>query len=331
MGRLIILAGGSGAGKSFMLSKINEINERVARQTNSNEKYIVVKKYSTRKRRQNETDENSDILFGTNEDWINRPQNEQFLKYPYGNHIYGIDCTEIDKILADGNNPIVIVRDISTIEKLKNKYSCVIDLYCTAAYSGESLKDILRKNGCTNDEVSERLENSEQDRNQWYFSSNVFYDVIRNWYDEEFLNQIVAILSNAPNINQKQICIVGYEHEVKNISNYACAKFEKQDYIIKHVYIDKIDLDDETAIKDIKQARLVIMDLTIGDADCSNKFEWLVDVKEIKNLRDILLLQSDESAMPFDIFDHKVYRYNKKAGELHGVVVTQVEKILKMR
>lgn len=330
MGRLIILAGGSGAGKSFILSKINEINDRVARQTGSTEKYIVVKKYSTRPRRKNESASNSDILFDEDPDWIQRNQNEHFLKYPYGNYIYGIDCAKIDSILSDRNNPIVIVRDISTIEKLKNKYSGVIDLYCTTAYSGDNLKEKLLQNGCTEEEVEERIANSEQDKNQCYYSPNVFYDVVRNWYDDEFLNQIVAILAHAPNIIQTQICIVGYDEEVRNLKNYACSKFTHEGYSIKQVCIDKISLDDPVAVNDIKQSRLIIMDLTIN-SNCSDKFEWLVDIKELKNLRDVLLIQSDESTMPFDIFDHRVYKYNPQSGNLHSVVVDQVEKILKLR
>src|SRR6185436_6324039 len=111
MNKLIIVAGASGAGKSFLLQQMNEIDSNI----------VPIKKLSTRNPRPYEAKPGSevDLIFNCTTDEIKRKC--QYI-YKYEKETYGIRKSEIDSALSHGKMPFVIVRDCQEILELKKDY-----------------------------------------------------------------------------------------------------------------------------------------------------------------------------------------------------------------
>lgn len=149
MARLIVVAGASGAGKTFMLSQL----------TNYRSDIIPIKKITTRKPRKNEPIEESiDLKFAQDVNKIKRCA----YTYHYCGNYYGIKKEEIDSILKIDKNPIVIVANCNTITKIKQDYHDALILYVNSGLSGEDLKSQLLKHGDPID-VDERMKRQKMD------------------------------------------------------------------------------------------------------------------------------------------------------------------------
>ena len=141
---LIILVGGSGAGKSFLLSRIKDINIQFRREASQQQKekypedkypldnfpYCVIKKYTTRSPRSSEKNGTSDLRFNATD--IDFEKCGETFRYSYGAHVYGLDCREIETALREHRSPIVIVRDYSIVKFLKEKFAYAIDVNCAS-------------------------------------------------------------------------------------------------------------------------------------------------------------------------------------------------------
>lgn len=108
MSRLIIVAGPSGAGKTFILTQLSSYRNDI----------LPIKKLTTRPPRNKEPkSESIDLIFNC------ETENVKYCKYTYqycGNN-YGINKKDIDTALMKNINPIVIVANCNTIEKMKKR------------------------------------------------------------------------------------------------------------------------------------------------------------------------------------------------------------------
>ena len=179
MGRLIIVAGASGAGKSFFL-QCWEKHDAYAQ---------VIKKYVSEDRvprkREVLTGE-SDLIFSKKYDpttkegrkWYDEhypgiavSENLQFAErsfglpyeinnpfmYQYGDTYYEIDRVSLEDALRKGLNPIVIVRDFDVIAYLLKQYESPFLIYVQSILSGIDLYDALKKFQESEIDISERM------------------------------------------------------------------------------------------------------------------------------------------------------------------------------
>lgn len=340
MNHLVVIVGGTGAGKSFLLSRVAEINkafspEGATEQELAEYPYCVIKKYTTRSPRLNEQDGSTDLYCNASD--------EDFKKcgkfvYTYGNHSYGIDCSEIDRKLANNQSPIVIVRDFRMVELLKHKYNCVVDIYCKSALSKDDLSDVLRKNGASEDEINARMSNTVHDDNQWLYSGNKFFDYIVNRYDDSFIPAIISSLRRAPKVDFNKIAIIAADDtRINNIMlgvNTVSTSYNQ--FQIKPIHADDI-LDPckkADIIKSIASSWLTIIDISYDyDTEDPHGLYRLVNVVfNIKHGNDKLVLAdtSMSQSIPFDIINSRVYFYDNEKGSLPATIRNQLQGIFEL-
>lgn len=183
MSRLIIVAGASGAGKTFMLSELSKYRNDI----------VPIKKYTTRGPRINESnDETIDLHLNCELTEISKCD----YIYPYNNQKYGIKRHEINTILRKKMNPIVIVANCNTITKMKKDYPNAIVFYVFPGLSGNDLKKQLLKYDDPLD-VNERMKrhvNSYEDYLR-HISENLFDYYLINRFDSSFIEQVDDILN----------------------------------------------------------------------------------------------------------------------------------------
>ena len=339
MNHLVIIVGGTGAGKSFILSKIIDINKAFNDGNNilkpiTEYPYCVVKKYTTRPPRANEANGSTDLF--CNASPTDFEKCGKFV-YTYGSHCYGIDCEEIDSKLSNNQSPIVIVRDFRIVELLKQRYNCVVDIYCKSGLSKDDLKVVLKKNGASDDEIAARMNNIVHDDNQWLYSNNKFYDYIVNRYDDNFIPAIISSLQRAPKWNFRQITIIAAGKTRLNniILGVDTISNDGNTFSIESIDALTADLNDplskENIIDIIKRSWLTIIDITFdyNEEDSHGLFRLVNIVFNNKNGDDKLVIadNSISQAIPFDIINNRVYFYDKKSGTLPEIIRNQIQGI----
>lgn len=342
MNHLVIIVGGTGAGKSFILSKVEDINRafndgRDTLKPISQYPYCVVKKYTTRSPRLNEANGSTDLYCNASASDFEKCG--KFV-YTYGSHCYGIDCEEIDKKLANDQSPIVIVRDFRIVELLKQKYNCVVDIYCKSGLSQDDLKEVLKNNGASDDEITARMNNIIHDDNQWLYSDNKFYDYIVNRYDDNFIPAIISSLRRAPKWNFRQIAIIAVGNtRLKNIDlGVQTAKKGNVSFEIKWIDANSSNLNDEdckkTTIDIIKHSWLTIVDISFDyETEDPHGLYRIVNLVFNNKRGDDKLVIADNSmlqSIPFDIINNRVYFYDNSRGTLPGIIRNQIQGIFGM-
>lgn len=212
MNRLIILAGASGAGKSFLLEQLYE------RYT-----YIEpIKKLSTRHKREYENPSESfvDLIFNVKLDLIHQCD----YHYKYEKYHYGIQKDDIDYVLDRGKSPIIIVRTSNIVKRLKIDYPNSLTIYVQNILSGDDLKQKLKSLGRSDISLDERMTRFEKDFND-YCSYAILYDyVILNKLERTtFLSQFESIIkkeSGKPQTSKTVTLISGksYNNKFSSIS-----------------------------------------------------------------------------------------------------------------
>lgn len=183
MARLIIVAGTSGAGKTFMLSELSKYRKDI----------VPIKKYTTRGPRTNEPkDETIDLHLSCGPDTISSCD----YIYPYDGHRYGIKRHEINEILHKKMNPIIIVANCNTISKMKKDYPNAIIIYVFPALSGNDLKEQLLKYDDPLD-VDARMKRHRisYDDYRRHSSERLFNYYLFNYYDNRFIEEIDDLLN----------------------------------------------------------------------------------------------------------------------------------------
>lgn len=131
---IIIINGASGAGKTFLLSKLHILDGY---------NFVPLKKYTTRSRRVFEDAPMSvDLVYDCDEAYIK----SLAYNYSYKGELYGISQEEILNEIERGNIPVIIVRSFELIHKIKQELDDVKVLFIVGA-TGDNLKQKLALQG----------------------------------------------------------------------------------------------------------------------------------------------------------------------------------------
>ncbi len=300
MSRLIVVAGASGAGKTFMLSQL----------TNYRSDIIPIKKITTRKPRINEPAEESiDLKFAQDVNSIKKCT----YTYHYCNNYYGIKKEEIDCVLRKDKNPIVIVANCNTITKIKKDYHDALILYVNSGLSGEELKLELLKFGDPID-VDERMRRQRIGFNDYiqHMNKGLFDYFLVNYYDDTFLQQIELILEEELNHSSDAnyvFVIMSFEEKYDDVFEalkIAGKLVKNRDLLVERVseplgdYIitDKIE-------QSIKRAEIIICDVT----EKSPNVYYELGYARAKN-KTIIMTAQKGTKLPFDIQQYRTNFYN---------------------
>ena len=337
MNHLVVIVGGTGAGKTFILSRIADINKAFLKDEGKDDSfsndypYSIVKKYTTRSPRLSEKDGATDLYCNATVDDFEKCGK---YVYTYGNHSYGIDCEEIDKKLSSGQSPVVIVRDFRIVELLKQRYNCVIDIYCKSGLSRKDLAEVLKKNGAQDDEVLARMNNIVHDDNQWLYSNNRFYDYIVNRYDESFIPAIISSLKRAPKYDSKKIVIIAAGDNRINDIKLSVNTASIVGCIVQCINALNFNSNNRQEISDsIRNSWLTIIDISYSvdqEEDSHGLYRLVNMVFNIKHGDDKLVIADTTMSplIPFDIINSRVYFYNKNLGTLPTILQNQLQGIL---
>lgn len=257
MARLIVVAGASGAGKTFMLTQL----------TNYRNDIIPIKKYTTRSSRKYEpVEESIDLRFNREISEIK----ECKYTYQYCGNYYGIKKEQIDSVLKQDKNPIVIVANCNTISKIKQDYQDAIILYVNSGLSGEDLRCQLLK---YRDPVSveERMRRQKNGFNDYIQHMNkwLFDYFLVNYYDDTFLQQIEFILEDElNNSNDSNYIFVVMSFDKKYDDVYDALKVAGKLVENRNLTVERVSepLGDyiitEKIEQSIKRAELIICDVS---------------------------------------------------------------------
>jgi len=258
LAKLIIVAGASGAGKTYLLETIRDLDSSIK----------SIKKLSDRKPRQYETDNYplaSDLEFVNSRSEI---KNKCEYRYIYANKMYGIRKKDIDDILKRGQNPILIVRNCETILRIKRDYSNAIVLYLQSGLSGNDLECKLKEQGRSDIDIHTRMDRLSQDFHDYimHLQKNIFDYVLINYFDNTLSDQIQFVLQtelddlNTPNC---AFVLMSFNPELKEtfealqlagkLANVKIKRIDEKrgDYVIT-----------EEIMNHIKKSPLIICDLT---------------------------------------------------------------------
>lgn len=318
MARLIVVAGASGAGKTFVLSQLSNYRNDI----------IPIKKYTTRNARKNEPDEESiDLKFNQNINMIKKCQ----YTYQYCGNYYGIKKEEIDAILRVDKNPIVIVANCNTISKIKNDYHDALILYINSGLSGEDLKYQLQKYRDPID-VEERMRRQKNGFNDYIRHMNKgFFDyVLVNYYDDTFLQQIEFVLENELNsLNDANYIFVIMSFDKKYDDVYDALKIAGKLVEGRQLIVERVSetLGDyiitERIEQSIKRAELIICDVS----ETSPNVYYELGYARAKNKR-IIMVAKKGIELPFDIRQYRTNFYDNPI-QLQKIVLEELKSYYK--
>lgn len=259
MARIIIFAGASGAGKSFLIEQIAGRDPGIE----------PIKKLSTRPAREYERTRSQfvDLYFGASEANIRNCR----YKYSYGQHLYGLDHTEIEYHLSRGKTPAVIIRNSEIVSQLKRDYPDSIAVYVQSILSGDDLSDTLEKTGMSDIDLRQRMARQETDFLDYCRHSDLYDHVVLNNFNRvDFLGQYESIIEreNRKPTSDGSICYLtsGDPHE----SYRLLAQAMQNVGVSPERLVRFAELDDGPVIAESIEKRLLRSDVTIFDFDQSS-------------------------------------------------------------
>lgn len=238
MGRLIIVAGAGGAGKSFFLRCWAKLDNKSVR----------IKKFVSSGRQPREIEiktGESDLIFSqeynpeTKEgrDWMKQTyphlkgqvkrgleyhkknysarDNNKYNVYMYQQAYYEVDVDAIDKALNEGKNPIVIIRKCETIKKIMQRYGNALVIYVQSILSGDDLIKKLVLLGESEQDARKRQSRNAEDLKDYISSIHTLPSNVRvvvNDFDE---NESSAVFTQINDIYIEEI--INYTLEEKSI------------------------------------------------------------------------------------------------------------------
>lgn len=258
MKRLIIIAGASGAGKSFLLQQMSEIDGSI----------VPVKKRSTRGPRDYEKkpDARIDLVFDCTSEQIK----ECKYKYTYEGNRYGILKQDIDNALDKDLLPFVIVRDCEEILELKKDYPDALVLYLQSGLSGRDLAAVLRRQGRDEIDIHTRDSRSRKDHSQYVKYPELFDYTLVNYFEPDSLiehfKHILRIEKSRPSVIPQFIFVImSFHPAMKDV-------YDEMKYAVEAcgngLRIERIDdaFGDykitEAVLTKIQKAELILCDLT---------------------------------------------------------------------
>lgn len=314
MPRLIVVAGASGAGKTFMLSQLVEYRDDI----------IPIKKLTTRSHRKNEPKEESiDLIFDCKADEIKKCE----YTYQYCGKHYGFKKQKIDSILRQNKNPIVIIAKCDTIAKIKRDYHDVLVLYINSGLSGEDLKYQLVKYRDPID-VKERMERQKNGFIDYVHHMNKgFFDYfLVNYYDDTFLQQLDYILEEELNdVADANYVFVIMSFNAKYNDIYDILKISGRLIKNRTLMIERVSepygdyIITERIEKSIQKAGLIICDIT----ERSPNVYYELGYARAKN-KTIIMTAKRGTELPFDVQQYKTLFYDNPV-DLQKKIVKELE------
>ena len=186
MARLFIVAGASGAGKSFLLQTATNLVPAIA----------PIRKLTTRSPREFESSAVRDALdldFGHGE----RTVRSCDFFYIYGEDWYGIRVEDIESAFDSGRHPMVIVRNADAIRRLKARYPDAVVLWLQSGLSGGDLESRLRAQGRPDIEISSRMARTDWDFHEYVVLLRdrlVDYVIVNHFDPDKLVEQLQSIL-----------------------------------------------------------------------------------------------------------------------------------------
>lgn len=178
MAKLIMLAGNSGVGKTYIIQHFPCLTNDIA----------VVSKKTTRKPRDYEPkDRTVELIFSTPEEEILSMD----YHYQYRDDFYGFNKKDITDVLTRGTSAILVVRRIDCMRKLKLQFPDTLSILVKADES-RVVKAELERFGIKKPEIDQRLNKKyEMELEQEYDENmDVFNWIVYNYYDNKFLLEI---------------------------------------------------------------------------------------------------------------------------------------------
>ena len=300
MARLIIVAGASGAGKTFILSQLSRYRNDI----------VSIKKLTTRGPRASEPDEESiDLHFGCKDSDVKKCE----YKYPYCGHNYGIRKSEIESLLQQDKCPIVIVANCNTIARIKKDYRDALVFYIHTGLSGDDLREQLLKYKDPVD-VEERMMRQRNGYNEYSKNrdKHIFDYTLINYFDDSFIAEVDYIL-------EEELAISNYENyifvimsfdpkydEVYEAMKLAGKLMPQKKLVIERVSEHKGDyIITEHIENSINKAELVICDVS----EKSPNVYYELGYARARN-KTIVMTANNETELPFDIRQHKTNFYS---------------------
>ena len=260
MPEIIVIAGASGSGKSFLADNIRDLEPGV----------VLIKKKTNRPMREYEKIEagQSDLIF----DYTDGAFSKCEYRYTYAGYLYGFSKLDIENALQNGGSPIVIVRDSTIIQRIISDFpSRVLTMYLRSAFDGERLEKVLAQKGVSDIDREERLKRDELDIQQFVGSLEIYDAVILNDYNPETL--ITQARKQLQKFRSRRYVVDGYVFLIMPIND---SMEEEHNAIIgapahikaKSYHIERVDtIRGDYKINDqiiacINKAELIIADLS---------------------------------------------------------------------
>lgn len=149
--KLIIIDGAAGTGKTDLVEYVKD------KYHNAN----ILCKYTTRSIRDSEKHDNLDLIFLSEEEFIDKNLDDRNV-YSYGGNLYGFDENELGDSLDKYEFTLIIIRNLQIIRRLQIDYcyrAIVIPIYI---YTDRNLiVERLKFDGYTQDKIDFRIKRSE--------------------------------------------------------------------------------------------------------------------------------------------------------------------------
>lgn len=301
MARLIIVAGASGAGKSFLLEQLQRLEEGIK----------PIKKLTTRPPRENETSDSSlDLMFNCTDAQIRRCD----YSYNYCEHNYGIKKADIDRVLLSGLSPIVIVARCSAIAQIKEDYKSALVLYVQNVLSGVDLQKVLIKRGDTIG-VDERIRRQRASLHEYVsnIDKKLFDYVLINDFTDVLMEQVQYVLNNERKKdvdNNYVFVIMSFQTEYDEIYK----AYQNASKIVHRKGIIQVQrVDDnrggyvitEKIASSIERAGLILCDVSKTSPNVYLELGYALQAK-----KDMIITAQTGTKLPFDIRNYRTVFYN---------------------
>ena len=226
MPKLFIIAGASGAGKSFLLEALS----------NTEQGFDLIKKLTDRSHRPYENSkEDLDLIFGCDKEQIKA---ECEFRYLYDGNIYGIRVSDIRESISSGKNPFVIVRDGETIVDLKRAFPNSSVIFLQTALSGADLAEKLRTQGRPDIEIEKRMLRHRRDFDDYVKHIHMFDRVLINYFEPETLISQAKVIIRAELDAQPEVVsndvfvLMSFSAGMKPV--YEAIKLAFENYNLRH-------------------------------------------------------------------------------------------------
>lgn len=313
MSRLIIVAGPSGAGKTFIHTQLSSYRNDI----------LPIKKLTTRPPRNEEPkSESIDLIFNCETENV---KNCKYTYQYYGNN-YGINKKDIDSALMKNINPIVIVANCNTIEKMKKDYKDALVLYIQTGLSGNDLKQQLLKYRDPVD-IDSRMKRQKEGYNDYlrHIGKHIFDYTLINYFDDTFIQQLDFVLDEELKHSQdKNYIFVIMSFDSKYDDVYESIKLAGQIVSNNKLRIERVSepkgdyIITERIERSIKKAGLIICDVS----EKSPNVYYELGYARARN-KTIIMTAKDNTELPFDVRQYRTNFYSSPT-KLQKIIVEEL-------